>query len=52
MWRGGGRERTGGRWAEERTEMKGAGRSESVGEKGKERCAVVVVLGGGRGAHS
>lgn len=37
---GGGRvrERTGGRRAEERTEMKGAGRSESDGVKGKERC--------------
>lgn len=33
------RERAGGRRAEERTEMKGAGRRESDGEKGKEKCA-------------
>lgn len=39
------RERTGGRRAEERTEMKGAGRSESDGVKGKERCGGGALTG-------
>lgn len=49
--KGRGRQRTGGRRAEEQTEMKGPGWSESVGEKGMERCAEGGG-GGGRDTHS